>query len=249
MKQQDRIYSAIGLFVIVMLIFLIYGGYFIYQNYLRKERETYVMFFSGSLDGLNTKSPITYRGVKIGEVTRIEITKNPEKEIVEVPVYVQFFVERTIAFQTDPIRFLIDEGYIADISKPHLLTGTSSIQLIQSVKRHKPYFNYYKRYPIFPSTLIVEKSTTIDETLKTAQDTLNAIKDFVQSEGLNNMVNSMDNMADRFEKLADKINQNVSPSAAYFNQGMENISKAAHSVHEFTEYLNRYPESLIRGRA
>jgi len=246
--NEDRIYTAVGFFVIGGLILLIFSGYYFYQNYLRQERETYVMVFKGSLQGLNTKSPITYRGVKIGEVTRVELTESRRKNSVEIIVYVQFFVEKNMGFHTNPIRLLIDNGYIADISKPDLLTGTSSIKLTRSNLKREMRTKFYKKYPIFPTIRVVEKYTTIDETLKSAQATLKAIKDFIESKELKEMVSSIDHMADNFENLADKLTQKIVPSMIYFNRGMEDISRAARSVQEFVDYLHRYPESLLRGR-
>ncbi len=225
------------------------GTYFLYKTYLLQKVETYVMFFKGSLQGLDARSSVTYRGVKIGEVSRIELTEDRAKKEVKIPVYVRFFVERTIGFKHNPISLLIQNGYIADISKPSLLSGVSNIELIEPETKQPFRKKYYNKHPVFPTTTVVEKYTTIDETLKVAQSSLKDFSQFIQSQEVKEMIRSMDSMADSFNRLANRIDQNVTPFVAYFTQGMEDVSKAANSTQNFMDYLSQYPESLLRGRA
>lgn len=247
--HQERIYTLIGIFITGAFIILVFCAFFFYETYLKQEMETYVMFFKGSLEGIDSRSAVTYRGVKIGEVSRIELTESRRKNIVEVPVYVQFFVERTTGFKHNPIRLLISQGYIADVSKPNLITGVASIELIKSDRPPETYRTYYNRYPIFPTALIVEKHTSVDETLKIAQKAMENINEFIQSGELQEMIRSINQMSDKVEKLAHQLNQNVTPFMTQFGQSMQHVSKAAESTENFMDYLLRYPESLLRGRA
>ena len=246
---QDRTYTLVGIFVVVAFIILLVGTTYFYQVYYKQKMETYVLFFKGSLDGLAAKSIVTYRGVKIGEVTRIEITENRSNNSVEVPVYVQFFVERTIGFEHNPIQLLISKGYVADISQPNLITGVASIELIQSETPVQLMIKHYHHYPVFPTNLIVKKQTTIDETLKTAQKTLEDISDFIHSKEIQETIQSINDMTQSIESLANNLNQHINPVVIYLNQSLEQISKAASATENFMDYLNRYPESLLRGRA
>lgn len=247
--HQDRMHTLIGIFIVGAIVLFAYSAIFFYQTYLKQQVETYVMFFKGSLEGLDARSPITYRGVKIGEVLRIEITEDRTTNTVEVPVYVQFFVERTSGFNQNPVQLLIEKGYIADISQPNLLTGVAKIELIQPDKPHEAHQPNYYKYPVFPTTLVAEKYTTVDETLKTAKDTLKDISNFVKSKQMQEMIKSINDMSSSLDKLATQINQNITPFMAYFSQGMERVSKAATATENFMDYLSRYPESLLRGRA
>jgi ABC-type transporter Mla subunit MlaD len=247
--MQERMYTVVGIFVVGALLLFLYSAYFFYETYIRQQRETYVMFFKGSLDGLDSRSPITYRGVKIGEVLRIEITENKINNSVEIPVYVQFFVERTIGFKQNPIQLLIEQGYIADISKPNLISGVSSIKLVQPKTLQEVYRPKYYHFPVFPTTRIVERHTSVDDTLKAAETTLSDISNFIRSQEIKDMIKSIDHMTASIEKLANQLNLNVPPFMANFSQGMEQLSKAATSARNFIDYLSRYPESLLRGRA
>ncbi|MEI8191432.1 MAG: MlaD family protein, partial [candidate division NC10 bacterium] len=64
--------TAIGAFVVgavalIVVGVLIFGSGQFFQHPLR-----YVMFFDSSVEGLNVGAPVRFRGVKIGQVSRIE---------------------------------------------------------------------------------------------------------------------------------------------------------------------------------
>jgi len=56
----------LGAIALIVVVFLVFGGgqYF-------KEKSKYVIYFRGSVDGLNTGAPVKIRGVQIGSVTDI----------------------------------------------------------------------------------------------------------------------------------------------------------------------------------
>src|SRR5690349_888100 len=141
--RHERFYTLVGIFVTGGLILIFLGGLFFYQQYTQAKIQTFVMFFKGSLKGLGTRAPVTYRGVKIGEVSLIEITENKTKNKVEIPVYVEFFVEKSLGFAQNPVELLIKNGFVADISKPNFITGVSDIELVKS--KIKP-VNYQPQY-------------------------------------------------------------------------------------------------------
>lgn len=132
--KRDNLFFGIGLFVTGA--FLLAGTLaFIFLNeYFQRRVETYVMFFRGSLQGLEASSAITYRGVKIGQVRRIELTANEARTNVSIPVYTEFFVEKSFGQKDNPIDILIEKGLVASITSPNILTGTSSIELISETQ-------------------------------------------------------------------------------------------------------------------
>lgn len=245
--RQDKMYTLIGIFVVGAFVLLIYGSVFFYNTYLRERAETYVLFFEGSLNGLESGSIVTYRGVKIGEVTLIELTEDALRNMVDVVVYVQFFVDKA-TFRHNPIRLLIEQGFAADISKPNFLTGVASIQLIQNDRAIPVRQAHYQGYPVFPTAHQVEKYTTLDETLESAKKTLDDVRSFVRSKEMQETVESLRQMADSFEALATNLNRNVSPFVSSFTQSLGQVSRAAYSAQNFMDYLSRYPESLLRGK-
>lgn len=246
--RQERLYTLVGFFIGGALILTLLTAIFLYDVYLHKKIETYVMFFKGSLKGLETSSTVTYRGVKIGEVKRIEITENISNNKIDIPVYVQFFVEKKIGLHQNPVQLLINNGYVANITKPNFLSGIADIELIQSTLKQKFIPAKYHGYPIFPTKNKAEEYTTLDETLKAAKKAFEDISEFVNSKEIRETIDSAGAMADSFYKLANNIDQNLPTVVAYLNQSLKQISSAAYSTQNLTDYLSRYPESLLRGK-
>jgi len=54
-----------------------------------QKRFTFVMFFSGSITGLSVGSPVEFRGVRVGQVTKIAAVFDPGKLTIIIPVYVE----------------------------------------------------------------------------------------------------------------------------------------------------------------
>ncbi|KTC84509.1 MlaD family protein [Legionella brunensis] len=246
--RHERFYTLVGVFVIGAICLMLLGAAFFYEEYKRAQVQTFVMFFKGSLKGLGPAAPVTYRGVKIGEVKNIEITENKAKTQVRIPVYVQFFVEKRFGFTQDPIHLLINNGYVANITKPNLISGVAEVELVQSTSQRPFKQTYYRGYPIFPTRNTVEKYTSIDEALNAAKKTLEDISELVRSKDVRDTIVSARIMAESLDKLAISLNQNVPTVAAYLNQTLKQIGNAAYSTQNLTDYLSRYPESILRGK-
>ena len=191
---------------------------------------------------------IKKRGIKIGEVKLIEVTENRARNKVMIPVYVEFFVEKNFGFTQNPIHLLISNGYVAQISKPNFITGNAEIELVQSNDQGQRKQIMFHGYPIFPTRDKIEKYTTFDDSIKSAKMTFEAIRKFVDSQEIKDLIKSTQEMTTHVERLAINIEGSLPRSLIYFNQRMKQISDAASSTQNLTDYLSRNPESLIRGK-
>lgn len=244
----ERFYTFLGLFVFGAIFLSSITAFFLYDLNLHKHADRYVMFFKGSLRGLDTTSSVTYKGVKIGQIKLIELTEDEANQQIKIPVYVQFYIERTFVGKQDPIKLLIDRGYVARIRQPNLLTGISSIDLVKPEIPRIIEQEYFEGYPIFPTLHRIEQYSTIDETLKKAQKTLQDISDFIVSEKVRETVDATKDMAMSFERLANTLNQRSPLVFDTVDQSLSNISGAANSMQNLMDYLSRNPESLLRGK-
>ena len=244
----EKLYTRVGIFIAGAMIILLGGITYLYDHYFHSRVESYVMFFEGSLAGLQQNSPITYRGVKIGEVRLIELTENKAKTNVRIPVFVEFFVEKKFGKYGNPIRLLIDNGVQANITSPNILTGTASIELIKSTRPSIIKNSIYNNYPIFPTMAGNDKNTNYNDALQSAQKAFNDISAFVKSEELNNTVLAIHNMSDAFKTLSINFNRQMPVSFAYFNNGLKQFSQTAYTTENLANYLYRHPESLLRGK-
>ncbi|CAM2835095.1 MlaD family protein [Legionella worsleiensis] len=246
--RSEKFYTSIGMFVVGAFILMTMAAVFFYQEFIHARSQMYVMFFKGSLKGLNSTTPVTYRGVKIGEVKLIEITENKTMNKVRIPVYVQFFVEKNLGFTQNPIHLLIDNGYVAQVSTPNFITGNAEIELVKMDTYTPANDIFFNGYPVFPTRSRVEKSTTLDDSIKSAKLSFDAFKTLITSKEVSDLIQSIQAMSNNMSLLAMRMDRNLPPAMTYFSLTMQKIADAASSTQNLTDYLSRNPESLLRGK-
>lgn len=80
--------AAIGAFVLGALALLVVGLVVFGRGLLPGGGEAYTIHFDESLQGLRVGDPVTFRGVRVGEVTGIRAVVDPATNSVRVPVTV-----------------------------------------------------------------------------------------------------------------------------------------------------------------
>ena len=247
--RLERFYTLLGLFVGGAIILSFFTAIFFYDIYVREQKDSYVMFFKGSLDGLNATSIITYNGVKIGEVKLIEITENKAKDDIRIPVYVQFFIDRSFSRKQNPILLLVNKGFVANIKKPNFITGIASIELIKAKAPREVAPERYNGYLIFPTKNTPEELVSMDDTFKIAQKTLRDISSLVNSPRVRETIDATKVLAESVNRLALHLDQETPQLITTLIKTLLNVSEAANSAQNLSDYLSRNPEALLRGKS
>ena len=81
--------TMIGAFVIGAVALAAAGITVFGSGKFFQKRLTFVMFFSGSITGLSVGSPVEFRGVRVGQVTKIAAVFDPKTLSITIPVYVE----------------------------------------------------------------------------------------------------------------------------------------------------------------
>jgi paraquat-inducible protein B len=130
----------IGSFVVGAIVLAVMAVFLFGKGDLLQQRARFVMFFDGSVQGLNVGAPVMFRGVKIGEVTDIRVEYNSDSKEFYVPVYVEIDPAQVgiAGSRADEIekRFpridtqtLIEQGLRGQLVLQSLLTGQLFVQL------------------------------------------------------------------------------------------------------------------------
>ena len=77
MNDSTRNQAIIGAFVIGAVLLAVVGVVVFGSGKLFKKVDNFVLYFEGSVKGLNIGAPVTFRGVRIGSVTGITLRANP----------------------------------------------------------------------------------------------------------------------------------------------------------------------------
>jgi paraquat-inducible protein B len=106
------------------------------RNASFRRRVPVVSYFPGSVAGLAVGSPVTFQGLRLGEVTGIAMQYDPVADTIRTPVRYEVEPERItdvgVAAKRGPLenaRFLVEYGLRAQIKSTNLLTGQSEIAL------------------------------------------------------------------------------------------------------------------------
>ena len=85
--------TLVGAFVLGGIALIVAGVLFFGAGALPKKRVPMVSFFEGSVAGLRVGAPVTYRGVRVGEVKAIEVRFNPKQYVTVIQVRMELFPE------------------------------------------------------------------------------------------------------------------------------------------------------------
>ena len=96
-----------------------------------------VAYFEGSVAGLAPGAPVTILGIRVGEVTSVDLRYNAQKKTLEVPVRFDIQPQRIAlsaeAAKRGPLanaRILVAHGMRAELASANLLTGQQEVALV-----------------------------------------------------------------------------------------------------------------------
>jgi len=136
---SKRIHLQVGIFSTLALVLLVAGIGLLASDAFFRNKDKYLLYFEGSVAGLNVGAPVVFRGVLIGRVTSISLVANNKGEVITIPVGIDIFEENirhfeipggvTEAARDEMIQSLKARGLRARIATVSFLTGQARIEL------------------------------------------------------------------------------------------------------------------------
>jgi paraquat-inducible protein B len=260
--------------------------------YLKKSR--YLMFFDGSVRGLEVDAPVLLRGIKIGQVLDIRLKFSLEEFEFLIPVLIEIEPERIgiigaadDAGVPDVVPRLVARGLRGQLKSGSLLTGGLYVDLDfhpdappAKLEAHGD----YRVLPTVPAPLdaLANRANDVLDTLqalpleeigKDLRDTVKGAKALVNSEGLTRSIGELELVLRQLRQTARSLDEGavpelnaalrqarltlkaaegvVSPDSSLYQElrrTLTELSSAARSIRVMTDYLERHPEALIRGK-
>lgn len=240
----------------------------VYQNTLK-----YVMYFNGSVRGLTVGAPVQLRGIPIGKVTEINLELDKKTAEIHIPVTVELEPERIKEINNDnnisvkdTMAQLINKGLRAQLQTGSLLTGQLLVDLDFHPKSKIVLSDNQSVYPEFPTTassldqfthsanIIMDKvaKLPLEDLTAEANKTLQSLQD--TSKAATGMLVTAKGTLDTADKTMASAHQVLSTlepgSTTHYEleQLLQELTQAASSVKQLTDYLEQNPNSLIRGK-
>lgn len=224
-KQASE--TLIGAFVLGALGLVVAGVVVFGSGELFRKVNKDVMFFEGSVKGLQIGAPIVFRGVQIGHVTDIVLRVNAKDLTAFVPVYAEIYpqrivpIEEKLSYDEQYLQALIEKGLRAQLQLQSFVTGQLIVNLdfypntpVRLVGLEKK----YHEIPTIPSSMEQLTKRLEELPLKEIADRLNetlaGINKLVNSPDLQASIGSLNQMLKDSDALVKNLNAEVGPLAS-----------------------------------
>lgn len=263
--QKEPNKKLIGLFVILgFILFIGIIGHSIISRILTDKKHLVVMYFDESVKGLNVGSPVVFNGVAIGKITQIELLADPATMTFKVPVYAQLTPMKSIKQpisavdrlwqKKSTLNVMIEKGLRARLLTQSYLTGQLMVELTMIPNSpenlyHNPY-DITHNIPEIPTVLSPAGELSKgfqDLPLKRSMEKFEKVLDNI-AQYLPIMMPALAETSENLSQITKAAAPATDPTLNNLNQTLYDISDAARSIRNLTDYLERHPESLLRGK-
>lgn len=263
-KQANK--TVIGAFVIGAVALALTGVLVFGSGKFLSKMEHFVMYFEGSVKGLNIGSAVMFRGVKIGSVTDIVLHTDPNDLTVEIPVFIEVDPERfeqvgearSKRRTEEEIKILIEHGLRGQLQMQSMVTGQLMIELDFHPEKPARLVGTDTRYAEIPTirTGLQQLSQTIQnlpihDMVNNLTSALKGIERAVNSPEIGKGMKNMNETLQDIQRLAESLDRSIAENSALpyqLTKAMEEVSGAARSVRVLADYLEQHPDALLRGK-
>jgi len=229
---------VIGGIVLAVLAVLVFGSGKFFQ-----KTSMHVLFFEGSVKGLDVGSPVKFRGVDIGMVKDIQLSIKPDDLEFYVPVYVEIFENRISILGGEKV-----EGFDDEEAVDTLVTdmGLRAQLQMQSLLTGQLFINY----DFYPDTSIrrigLEKKIyeipTIPTTLQIFTETVQKIIDDLREINLEDLVDNVSQAAAGINELVSS--PDMKESLVNFNSAIKDMQTLINSADVLAGNVNARIDSM-----
>lgn len=221
--------TIIGAFVIGAVILFIAAITVFGSGNLFRRADKYILFFDGSVKGLSEGAPVIFRGVKIGNVDKINLLYDPNTRNVLIAVMIEIELAR-VKGRPDKLGYpdyktIINNGLRAKLEIQNFITGQLMIAFDFYPEKKARLYGLVKDYPELP-------------TLPISPDIFEVMDEIPIKE-----------IADDLEQTAAGLNRLVnSEGFSQLDKTLQEVTLAARTLRLFVEYLEQHPEALLKGK-
>lgn len=218
-KQASK--TLIGAFVLGALGLVVAGVVVFGSGKFFRKVDKAVMFFEGSVQGLQVGAPVVFRGVEIGHVTNIVLEVNAKDLTGDIPVYIDIYPHKVVpvgggSFDQRYRQALIEKGLRARLELQSFVTNQLLVNLdfypntpIRLVGLEKE----YPEIPTIPSGIEQLKKRIeqlpLTEIAGRLDEALAGINKLLNSRDLHASIGSLNQLLKDTDVLAKNLNAKV----------------------------------------
>lgn len=223
MSHNKKTSLAIGAFILGAIVLVFIALLFFSGGRLFADKERVMMYFDGSVQGLQVGAPIKLKGVVLGEITDIQINFQNDNKSVVTAVTADLVMKRINAQGTTAsgkfIPEAINNGLRAQLNFQSLLTGLLYVELDFYPNSEARTYNLQSSFPEIPTI-----ATSFEEITKNFQEM------------------NFKELAGNINKLVTQINGIV--ASGEIQTALNNFNKAAIAIDKTSTNLDKQAEEL-----
>jgi paraquat-inducible protein B len=278
MPSKEVNKTVIGGFVVSAIALLVVGVMVLGSGRFFTRTWSYVLFFEGSVGGLNVGAPVVLRGVQVGTVKSIQVLADPGKKEVNIPVVIEVDPGRLnmvggSVLPENPrerAKVLIERGLRCQLAVESFVTGQKMIEadfLSDEPARLKGIEVGYPEIPTIQSSLtqltqkleklpfeeIFEKlRTTIGsiEKLAGAPEMTDLVRNLKTiSESVNALIVDVDRVVKSVDQVVKRVDSKIDPLSSEVQAGIGDARKLLQDAdREIKPLTARADELLVSAR-
>lgn len=244
-KKMIGLFTIFGIAIFVIIIFLFVGN-----KILSKNENEIVMYFDESVKGLSIGSSISFRGVEIGKVSKIDLVADTKNLNFSIPVYAildknqtfRIFNNGEVKDKKKFLKDLIGKGLKARLMTQSYLTGQLYVEL-----------------EILPNISIIFKGSNYYDNvieIPTILSPLSEISKGFQDLPIRQILNNFNNLLINFDKYSPILFTNINKillndignTTNNINKTLNELQNTFKTIRNFIDYLDRHPEALLKGK-
>ena len=234
--------TFIGAFVVGAIALLVGALLLFGKHEFGVDSLAYTMYFDGSLKGLNVGAPVTFRGVKLGSVKNIQVSRMAASDTIRAPVSVEIVTNQFAqqgageALDQTEVRHymqeLVDQGLRASIGVQSVVTGQLYVALAFDKRAEPAQIEQRDGEYIFPTVrspfnVIADElqALPITDIVNQALVALQGINRVVNSDALNDSMQAIHESANGFDTLIETLNKDVPSTLKRLDTAVANANQ------------------------
>lgn len=262
-KQANK--TMIGAFVVGAVALVVAGVLAFGSGKFLKEMQPFVMYFDGSVKGLDEGASVVFQGVKIGTVTSIKLRYNPDEDALEIPVLIEIEPDRIEnrgigarrrSTVEEGMADLVERGLRAQLQMQSLVTGKLMIDLAFRPDTPVRLIGSDPDYPEVPTiqTGLQElaeqlEKAPIEEIFEKLHAAVEGIEKVVNSPEVMGAITSLNDTLDAVEKLIENVDKHVDPLLTATEETVRETHKLVRNVDGKVGTLAAGAEGAIKSAA
>lgn len=255
--------TRIGAFVVLSFLLLVSGIVILGGGNLFTSKDIAIVYFEGSLQGLNVGAPVAYRGITIGEIKEIRLDVDAATYQITVPVLISLIPGKVVKMEGKEskgkssdintfLKTMCDRGLRATLKSQSLLTGKLYIDLAIHENTEAIYHGKDGKYleiPTVPSEMqqmaramqsldFSELATKFSNTMGALEKMSTSLEKALGSEA------SKENLAiffaslERFHSILSKFDDNLLPLMSKLDTSLDKVSQLSDNTNQMIGHID-----------